>query len=139
MWFEQLVGFEEFSPKNVREKIVIDGKSLISKVNGKSFQCGTLEVPTLKQLKDQSLLEQYNDKVRIKELIANVQDLHCDPQNRHALFQAASQFNLLEMMNPNISPENGVGIYEQDYTQGPACAIACGAGTMQVSQNRSQH
>ena len=130
MWFEQLVGFEEFSPKNVREKIVIDGKNLISKVNGKSFQCGTLEVPTLKQLKDQSLLEQYNDKVRIKELIANVRDLHCDPQNRHALFQAASQFNLLEMMNPNISPENGVGIYEQDYTQGPACAIACGAGTI---------
>ena len=29
-----------------------------------------------------------------------------------------------------VTPERGVGIYEHDQTQGPACAIACGAGTI---------
>lgn len=29
-----------------------------------------------------------------------------------------------------MTPEMGVGIYETDFTQGPACAIACGAGTI---------
>jgi hypothetical protein len=42
----------------------------------------------------------------------------------------ASQFNLLEMTSPRVTPEQGVGIYENDPTQGPACAIAAGAGTI---------
>ncbi len=29
-----------------------------------------------------------------------------------------------------MTPEQGVGIYENDHTQGPACAIAAGAGTI---------
>ncbi len=31
---------------------------------------------------------------------------------------------------PDVTPEWGVGIYERDPTQGPACAIAAGAGTI---------
>ncbi len=46
------------------------------------------------------------------------------------MFQVASQFNLLEMISPNVTPDDGIGIYENDPTQGPACAIACGAGTI---------
>jgi hypothetical protein len=130
MWFEDLVGFEEVSPENVRDKIFIDGENLVSKVNKKSYQFGTLEIPTLKELKYRSPLDIYKGRIRIKEIVGNVQEIHCDPQNRNALFQAASQFNLLEMVGPHISPERGVGIYERDYTQGPACAIACGAGTI---------
>lgn len=34
------------------------------------------------------------------------------------------------MVSPNYTPEDGVGIYEHDRTQGPACAIAAGAGTI---------
>src|SRR5690606_28574117 len=56
--------------------------------------------------------------------------LHADPQHAGALFQVASQFNLLEMTSPTVTPEEGVGIYEHDPTQGPACAIACGGGTI---------
>ena len=63
-------------------------------------------------------------------MVGNIQSFHQDPSNSGALFQAASQFNLLEMVGPQISPEKGIGIYELDYTQGPACAIACGAGTI---------
>ena len=47
-----------------------------------------------------------------------------------ALFQVASQFNLLEMINPNITPEMGIDRYEFDRTQGPICAMSCGAGTI---------
>jgi len=34
------------------------------------------------------------------------------------------------MASPTATPERGVGIYEYDHTQGPACAIAAGAGTI---------
>ena len=34
------------------------------------------------------------------------------------------------MVTPNTTPEHGVGIYENDRTQGPACSIAAGAGTI---------
>jgi hypothetical protein len=47
-----------------------------------------------------------------------------------ATFQVASQFNLLEMVGPNVNPEDGVAGYAGDCTQGPACAIAAGAGTI---------
>jgi hypothetical protein len=46
------------------------------------------------------------------------------------LFQVASQFNLLEMVSPEITPEHGVTRYQDDHTQGPACAIAAGAATI---------
>jgi hypothetical protein len=66
----------------------------------------------------------------VREVIASVQDLHADPANAGALFQVASQFNLLEMASPSATPELGIGIYENDPTQGPACAVAAGAGTI---------
>jgi hypothetical protein len=34
------------------------------------------------------------------------------------------------MTSPSKTPEQGVGIYEHDATQGPACAISAGAGTI---------
>ena len=34
------------------------------------------------------------------------------------------------MVNPNVSPEDGVTRYAMDRTQGPACAIAAGAATV---------
>ena len=49
------------------------------------------------------------------------------PENAGALFQVASQLNLLEMTGPEVTPEDGVTIYQDDRTQGPACAIAAGA------------
>src|SRR4029450_4098310 len=66
----------------------------------------------------------------VREVVADVQALHADVANAGSLFQVASQFNLLEMVTPRVTPEHGVGIYEHDHTQGPACAIAAGAGTI---------
>jgi hypothetical protein len=131
MWFERLTGFKEKSPEQVRSNIEINGSKLVSKVNGAEFHFGRLTVPSLKELKDQSSLKDFeNSSIKVSEIVANVQLLHEDPSNNGSLFQAASQFNLLEMVSPRITPESGVGIYENDFTQGPACAIACGAGTI---------
>eukprot|EP01032_Pedospumella_encystans_P012303 gene12303-14242_t len=47
-----------------------------------------------------------------------------------AVFQAASQFNCLEFPNWEVTPERGVTGYSTDPTQGPACALACAAGTV---------
>jgi hypothetical protein len=56
--------------------------------------------------------------------------MHRLPENAGALFQVASQFNLLEMVSPEVTPEQGVTRYQHDRTQGPACAIAAGAATI---------
>lgn len=131
MWFEKLTGFKEISPENVRENLRVEGNSIKSVVNGNEFVFGELQIPTLQELKQISPpIESFNNKIRVNEIVANVQELHCDNQNSHALFQAASQFNLLEMVGPNVVPKHGIDIYDKDYTQGPACAIACGAGTI---------
>jgi len=60
----------------------------------------------------------------------DVRHMHKSPENAGALFQVASQFNMLEMTGPEVTPEHGVTIYQYDGTQGPACAIAAGAATI---------
>lgn len=130
-WFENLTGFQETSPQHVRDNLELNGETLRSRVNGRSFRCGRLEVPSLEELRNRlPLPETASGRISVTEALGNVDDFHCDPENADALFQAASQFNLLEMVHPGITPEMGVGIYEFDPTQGPACAIACGAGTI---------
>ncbi len=129
MWFKKLTGFEEASSSEIYQNLEPRGNKIYSIIKGKSFQCGQLQIATLKELRTQAPpLFHYNDKISVQEIVSDVQKLHCDPTNEKALFQAASQFNLLEMVGPHISPEAGIDRYEHDYTQGPACAISCGAG-----------
>ena len=129
-WFEKLMGFEERTPEQVRENIEIIGNRLISKVNQQEYVYGSLELPSLEELRNNRDLDKYHSKIKISEVVGNAQQLHQDEKNDGAFFQVASQFNLLEMSNPYRTPEAGVGIYEYDATQGPACAVACGAGTV---------
>lgn len=130
-WFQSLTGIRESSPDAVRAKLLVDGERLTSLANGGSFVWGRLETPSLAELRSRvGSCGRPNGRLAIREVVANVQDLHADESNRGALFQVASQFNLLEMVHPSVTPEQGVGIYETDRTQGPACAIACGAGTI---------
>lgn len=132
MWFERLTGFREESPEQVRKNLKIEGDKLHSKVNGKSYYFGSLTTPSLADLRKQAdnLQEKHQGILNLSEVVGNVQNFHKKEANAGALFQAASQFNLLEMVGPEVKPERGVGIYAHDYTQGPACAIACGAGTI---------
>ncbi len=130
-WFEALTGCEETSPDHVRSQLHVAASHLLSKANGKSWRCGTLETPSLSVLRERVRRSSAGPSpTTIREVVADVQSLHYDASNAGAMFQVASQFNLLEMTSPNVTPEDGVGIYERDCTQGPACAIAAGAGTI---------
>jgi len=131
MWFEVLTGFAEESPEQVRENLLVDGGELISRVSGRRWIPGELETPSLAELRGRARSSRQGaGKTTVREVVADVQDLHRDACNANALFQVASQFNLLEMVSPSVSPERGVGIYGNDATQGPACAVAAGAGTI---------
>jgi len=125
------MGFTETSPADVRKNIVIDGDRMKSRVNGREVTYGHFETVSLSELRTSlaDLIEE-RGQIRVSEVVAGVQELHCDPKNAGSLFQVASQFNTLEMISPSVVPEEGVGIYENDNTQGPACAIAAGAGTI---------
>ena len=131
MWFETLTGFPEETPQQVRQNLTVDGKALKSHVNGNVMVCGQLETPSLGELRERVDSSGHGvGQISVREVVANVQHLHTNASNSGSLFQVASQFNLLEMMSPRATPEQGVGIYENDLTQGPACAVAAGAGTI---------
>ena len=130
-WFENLTGCVGESPESVREHLFIDGQRLHSRLNQKSWLCGELETPTLAQLRQRVRnIKRDLAPISVRNVVGNVQHLHLNRANENAVFQVASQFNLLEMTSPRVTPECGVGIYEHDFTQGPACAIAAGAGTI---------
>ncbi len=131
MWFEALTGFNEESPDQVRANLEVIGSTMTSRVNGISWNCGLLETPTLAELRARALEgNQFPGQLKIREVIDDVKSLHTDTGNAGALFQVASQFNLLEMPAPSFVPEDGVGGYDGDHTQGPACAVAAVAGTI---------
>ncbi|MEZ6067612.1 MAG: hypothetical protein R3B90_18315 [Planctomycetaceae bacterium] len=41
-----------------------------------------------------------------------MQRLHANQGLANSLFQVASQFNLLDMASPGMTPQHGVGIYQ---------------------------
>ena len=127
MWFERLTGFVETDREAVHSHLVHEGHVLRSLVNGRSIGIGHLSTPNLAELR--SAVADCGPG-EITDVVGDVRELHRDPANAGAVFQVASQFNLLEMVGPERTPEAGVSIYEHDHTQGPACAIACGGATI---------
>ena len=127
-WFFTLTGIDVETPQSVAEHLHLDGSYLVSNANHRRFQIGDLSLPNLATLRQETV--QGEGLISVNEIVANVQDLHMAKENAGATFQVASQFNLLEMVSPTVRPEDGVGRYEYDHTQGPACAITCGAGTI---------
>lgn len=133
-WFERLTGFREsdYDYETVRSKLECRDGRLTSKVNGRSCAIGALETPTLAELRSRASKARpiVAGTPRVSILQGDVRKLHAKQELAGALFQVASQFNLLEMTSPMIAPEQGVTRYEGDPTQGPACAIAAGAATI---------
>jgi hypothetical protein len=69
-------------------------------------------------------------RLKVSVVTGDVREMHQAPEYAGALVQVASQFNVLEMTGPSVSPEEEVTRYIRDRTQGPACAIAAGAATI---------
>eukprot|EP00605_Chrysophyceae_sp_TOSAG23-4_P002213 GSChrysophyteH1.ASY1.ANO1.2453.1 assembled CDS len=141
-WFKKLWGFEEFDAAvGVNMERVTDGFSykdgvLISKYNDRVFHSGNFSLPSVKELRSHLQKAAADappvDKagLRIEHVTGNVKTLLEDASNAGAIFQAASQFNCLEMVRPTVTPEEGITGYLQDRTQGPTCAMACAPGTL---------
>lgn len=130
-WFEALTGFKETTYEETRSKLAIKDGRLHSAANGQSYEIGTLTLESLASLRERTSFAPLAPR-RLKTSIVrgDVRAMHRDPANAGALFQVASQFNLLEMVSPEVSPTEGVTRYANDLTQGPACAIAAGAATI---------
>lgn len=157
-WFEETFGFSETKRlgyhadgKAVQRQFRIttdddDDVTLTSKANGRSFHVGQFGTPTLKILREtlrSQILHDLNDGSIQKNAAAvqgtmtfahlldtDVGELIRNSASKDAVFQVASQFNLLEMARPVITPSLGVTRYAFDATQGPACALACPAATV---------
>jgi len=130
-WFERLTGFRETSYDDTRAKLRVVGRRLLSLTNGKSYGIGELELVSLHTLRDRRCSSgARRGRLKVSVVTGNVRQMHQSPENAGALFQVASQFNLLEMVSSTVTPEDGVTRYQHDPTQGPACAIAAGAATI---------
>ncbi len=131
MWFERLTGFREDEVDDVAAQFVVDGESIISRANGRTMHHGRFSTPSLADLRAQTAEPvAIPQGLQLREMVGDVRQLHADRANAGALFQVASQFNTLEMVSPSVTPDDGIDRYEHDHTQGPACAISCGAGTI---------
>ncbi|WP_125078123.1 hypothetical protein [Mycobacterium sp. P7213] len=128
-WFFDLMGFREDSYESTRGRLALDGDELISTVNGKRYGIGELTRPTLAELRSR-VNPIGRSRSTVTSVVGDARALHAEPDLAGALFQVASQFNVLEMVNEHVTPEKGVTGYAYDRTQGPACAIAAGAATI---------
>lgn len=130
-WFQRITGFRELGYEDTQAKLWVEEGRLCTAHSDRQYVVGTLETPTLAELRGRvAALPVPASRTRVRCISGDARQLHAQADNRGALFQAASQFNLLEMINPSVSPEHGVTGYANDHTQGPACAVAAGAGTI---------
>lgn len=130
-WFERLTGFAEQNYASTQARLLVEGSTLRSLANGRRFRIGTFTMPSLADLRGQVAAGQGPaGALSVHAIAGEARGLHREAANASALFQVASQFNMLEMVSPEVTPEDGVGRYEHDRTQGPACAMAAGAATI---------
>lgn len=131
-WFSRLVGFDESDgPDAVRSRLRVADEYLISSASARRTRCGRLELVSLGELRQRVAAHAPEGRpVRVSNIRGEARRLHQQPEHAGALIQVASQFNLLEMVGPDVTPDDGIGRYEQDRTQGPACAMAAGAATI---------
>ena len=131
MGLERLIGFSDrnLTPDEVRGNLEFDGRHIRSLINDARFDIGEFEFVSLRDLRERVEDEsvEHISESELKQSIVNhtapvredVADYIRDPDYQYAMFQVASQFNLLEMASPNMTPEHGIDVYWNDYTQGP--------------------
>jgi hypothetical protein len=130
-WFEKLTGFRDAGYEETRAQLAVMDGRLVSRINGESYGIGELELVSLQALRERvKSADKLPGRLKTSVVTGDVRRMHRSPENAGALFQVASQFNLLEMVSPDVTPEHGVTRYQSDPTQGPACAIAAGAATI---------
>src|SRR5690349_15736827 len=102
-WFERLTGFAETDYDDTRAKLAVEGRQLRSLVNGAIYGIGELEVVPLEVLRERAASISLPGRLRTSVVTGDVRQMHRAPENAGALFQVASQFNLLEMTGPSVT------------------------------------
>lgn len=139
-WFKELIGFKE-ELSVLRQLVTVhpamdgSGLELYSQANQRRFPIGTFTTPSVRELRD-TLHDRFGEQPSTASeafsfehiVVDDTRNLHA--MNPGAVFQAASQMNALEFPSSSVVPEDGITNYVSDRTQGPACALACAAGTL---------
>jgi hypothetical protein len=106
-WFERLTGFREISYADTKRKLAVEGNYLRSLVNGKRYRIGELELVSVQTLRERVQdIGPASGQLKVDAVTGDVQLMHQLSENAGAMFQVASQFNLLEMISPRMTPEN---------------------------------
>ncbi|MFX1761437.1 hypothetical protein PWP93_02345 [Paraburkholderia sp. A1RI-2L] len=132
-WFKQIFGFSEGTYAETQKRFRVESEKLHTDTQPpRSFHVGTLNTPSVGELRTQvgALTPLSGTRLALRAISADAYALHSWPEANGALIQVASQFNLLEMPGPGVTPEHGITNYQHDHTQGPACAKACAPGTV---------
>ena len=154
-WFYNLFGFWEDADgslerrRDVKTEFVLEPgglspaapQTLSCRRNGRSWKVGVFSTPTLGELEMQARAALQKKRLRDGSFLQGrstvefeygdiAEHLQNHAKYGRATFQVASQFNCLEYISPTKTKADGVGIYEYDKTQGPACSIACGPATV---------
>jgi hypothetical protein len=113
-WFERITGFPEAGYAQTQAALSVMGRRLRSAHSERACWVGELEVPSLADLRQRAgaVAGKPGAQAKLSTLQGDVRRLHGQPLNSQALFQVASQFNLLEMATPGLTPEDGVTGYQ---------------------------
>ena len=131
-WFERITGFKEEAWEPTRSRLKLDGQFLVNEHTGQRHGIGRFEMVCLQRLRREAQAGSTygRGRLRLSTVTGDARKLHAEPGFSDAVFQVASQFNALEMVSPEVGPQDGVTRYAFDRTQGPACAMAAGAATI---------
>jgi len=142
-WFASLFGFSEecgdaSAWARTRDRFALTDGGTLSAPSGESFAAGLFSTPTLGELRAAGRAALASGAAPrggagvslAHAATADVLTAHAAAPAAGAVFLAASGLNCLEFSSPAAAPEDGITIYESDCTQGPACALACAAGTV---------
>ncbi len=98
-WFERLTGFREAGYEETRARLEVVDRKLRSRVNGASYETGELELVSLQSLRKKAASgRKPPGRMTTSIVVGDVRRVHQSLEDAGALFQVASQFNLLEMV-----------------------------------------
>lgn len=145
-WFEKAFGFKEICEGEMG-KITYECNydntrlELLSRITKHPFKINDINMGNfalfdtdqlLKIIKTKTYKEiiRSNNIVRVQNIEADIIDIHKKNVSKEikATIQVESQFNCLEMINPNMTPIMGITIYMNNSTQGSECSMATPAG-----------
>ena len=141
-WFERVTGFRETGYAETRDRLRVKDGRLMSEAGGPGHAVGELELVSLDALRARARGVTVPGRLTLGVAEGDVRRMHIEPENAGAVFQVASQFNLLEMVGPEVTPEDGVSGYAHDHTQGPACLHPCSdciAAQVELACNGGMH